>query len=165
MIRARVIGCGSALPKTIVTNDDLARRMETSDEWIRERTGIRQRHIAGEGEKTSDLALAAGREALLDAGIDANELDLVIVATTTADEHFPSVATMVQARLGMTRGAAFDVQAVCSGFIYGLSVADSMIRTGVRSGSIQLVNQAVKTHAHQTASSSRPVCTRPRAVG
>ena len=130
MIRARVIGCGAALPDNIVTNDDLAKRMDTSDEWIRERTGIRQRHIAAPDEKTSDLALRAAREALLDAAIDAGEVDLVIVATTTPDQSFPSVATMVQARLGMSRGAAFDVQAVCSGFIYGLSVADSMIRTG-----------------------------------
>jgi len=130
MIRARVIGCGACLPANIVTNDDLAKRMETSDEWIRDRTGIRQRHIAVEGEKTSDLALGAAREALTDAGIDAGELDMIIVATTTPDESFPATATVVQSRLGMTRGAAFDVQAVCSGFIYGLSVADSLIRTG-----------------------------------
>lgn len=130
MIRARVIGCGACLPANIVTNDDLAKRMDTSDEWIRERTGIRQRHIAVEGEKTSDLALGAAREALTDAGIDAGELDMIIVATTTPDESFPATATVVQSRLGMTRGAAFDLQAVCSGFIYGLSVADSLIRTG-----------------------------------
>jgi 3-oxoacyl-[acyl-carrier-protein] synthase-3 len=130
MIRSRVIGCGACLPANVVTNDDLAKRMETSDEWIRERTGIRQRHIAVEGEKTSDLALGAAREALTDAGIDAGELDMIIVATTTPDESFPATATVVQSRLGMTRGAAFDVQAVCSGFIYGLSVADSLIRTG-----------------------------------
>jgi 3-oxoacyl-[acyl-carrier-protein] synthase-3 len=130
VIRARVIGCGSFLPDNIVTNDDLAKRIDTSDEWIRERTGIRQRHIAGEGEKTSDLAVAAARAAIADAGIDAGELDMVIVATTTPDESFPSTATIVQARLGMSRGAAFDVQAVCSGFIYGMGVADSLIRTG-----------------------------------
>ena len=130
MIRSRVIGSGACLPSNIVTNDDLAKRMETSDEWIRERTGIRQRHIALNGEKTSDLALGAAREALIDAGIDAGELDMIIVATTTPDESFPATATVVQSRLGMTRGAAFDVQAVCSGFIYGLSVADSLIRTG-----------------------------------
>ena len=128
--RARIIGSGSYLPANIVTNDDLARRMDTSDEWIRERTGIRQRHIAVEGEKTSDLALGAARAALTDAGIDAGELDMIIVATTTPDESFPATATVVQARLGMHRGAAFDLQAVCSGFIYGLSVADSLIRTG-----------------------------------
>ncbi|MES2471909.1 MAG: beta-ketoacyl-ACP synthase III [Pseudomonadota bacterium] len=130
MIRARVIGSGSCLPSNIVTNDDLAKRMDTSDAWIRERTGITQRHIAVEGEKTSDLALGAARAALTDAGIDAGELDMIICATTTPDESFPATATIVQSRLGMTRGAAFDVQAVCSGFIYGMSVADSMIRTG-----------------------------------
>ncbi|HEX3753581.1 MAG TPA: beta-ketoacyl-ACP synthase III [Rhizomicrobium sp.] len=130
MIRARVIGCGAALPDNIVTNDDLAKRMDTSDEWIRERTGIRQRHVARKDEKTSDLALAASRVALTDAGIDAGELDMIICATTTPDESFPAVATIIQSRLGMARGAAFDVQAVCSGFIYGLSIADSFIRTG-----------------------------------
>src|SRR6201991_4068189 len=130
MIRARVIGCGSCLPSNVVTNDDLARKVDTSDAWIRERTGIQQRYIALPGEKTSDLALGAARAALIDAGIDAGELDMVICATTTRDESFPATATVVQSRLGMTRGAAFDVQAVCSGFIYGLSVADSLIRTG-----------------------------------
>ena len=130
MIRTRIIGSGAFLPDNIVSNDDLAKRIDTSDEWIRERTGIRQRHIVKEGEKTSDLALAAARAALKDAGIDAAELDLVICATTTPDETFPATATTVQAKLGMTRGAAFDLQAVCSGFIYGLSVADNMIRGG-----------------------------------
>src|SRR5579872_3334387 len=129
MIRTRVIGCGSALPANVVTNDDLAKRMDTSDEWIRERTGIRQRYIAVEGEKTSDLALGAARAALIDAGIDAGELDMIICATTTLDESFPATATIVQSRLGMFHGAAFDVQAVCSGFIYGMSIADSLIRT------------------------------------
>ncbi len=130
MIRARIIGAGSYLPSNIVTNDDLAKRMDTSDAWIRDRTGIIQRHIAVEGEKTSDLALGAARAALTDAGIDAGELDMIICATTTPDESFPATATIVQSRLGMTRGAAFDVQAVCSGFIYGMSIADSLIRTG-----------------------------------
>jgi 3-oxoacyl-[acyl-carrier-protein] synthase-3 len=130
VIRSRVIGCGAYLPSNIVTNDDLAKRMDTSDEWIRERTGIRQRHIALPGEKTSDLAVGAARAALSDAGIDAGELDMIICATTTPDESFPATATVVQSRLGMAHGAAFDVQAVCSGFIYGLAVADSMIRTG-----------------------------------
>ena len=130
MIRAKIIGSGAFLPDNIVTNDDLAKRMDTSDEWIRERTGIRQRYIAKDGEKTSDLALGAARAALTDAGIAVDALDMIICATTTPDESFPATATVVQARLGMTRGAAFDVQAVCSGFIYGLSVADSLIRTG-----------------------------------
>ena len=130
MIRARIIGSGSCLPANIVTNDDLAKRVDTSDAWIRERTGIIQRHIAVDGEKTSDLALGAARAALIDAGIDAGELDMIICATTTPDESFPATATIVQSRLGMTRGAAFDVQAVCSGFIYGMALADSLIRTG-----------------------------------
>jgi 3-oxoacyl-[acyl-carrier-protein] synthase-3 len=130
MIRSRVIGCGACLPANIVTNDDLAKRVDTSDEWIRERTGIRQRHIAVEGEKTSDLALGAARAALIDAGIDAGELDMIVCATTTPDESFPATATVVQARLGMAHGAAFDVQAVCSGFIYGMAVADSLIGDG-----------------------------------
>jgi 3-oxoacyl-[acyl-carrier-protein] synthase-3 len=130
MIRSRIIGCGAYLPSNIVSNDDLAKKMDTSDEWIRERTGIRQRHIALPSEKTSDLALGAARAALIDAGIDAGELDMIIMATTTPDESFPATATIVQSRLGMAHGAAFDLQAVCSGFIYGLAVADSMIRTG-----------------------------------
>jgi 3-oxoacyl-[acyl-carrier-protein] synthase-3 len=130
MIRSRIIGCGAYLPSNIVTNDDLAKKMDTSDEWIRERTGIRQRHIALPSEKTSDLALGAARAALIDAGIDAGELDMIVMATTTPDESFPATATIVQSRLGMAHGAAFDLQAVCSGFIYGLAVADSMIRTG-----------------------------------
>jgi 3-oxoacyl-[acyl-carrier-protein] synthase-3 len=130
MIRARIIGCGAFLPDNVVTNDDLARKVDTSDEWIRERTGIRQRYIAREGQNTSDLALGAARAALSDAVIGAGELDLIIVATTTPDRTFPSVGTMVQSRLNMAHGAAFDVQAVCSGFIYGLSLADSLIRTG-----------------------------------
>ncbi len=130
MIRARIIGSGICLPANIVTNDELAKKVDTSDAWIRERTGIHQRYIALPGEKTSDLAVGAAREALIDAGIDAGELDMIICATTTPDETFPATATIVQSRLGMAHGAAFDVQAVCSGFIYGLSVADSLIRTG-----------------------------------
>ena len=130
MIRARIIGSGICLPSNIVTNDDVAKKVDTSDEWIRERTGIRQRHIAVPGENTSDLALGAAREALSDAGMDANELDMIICATTTPDQSFPATATVVQSRLGMTHGAAFDVQAVCSGFIYGMAVADSLIKTG-----------------------------------
>ena len=130
MIRARVIGAGACLPSNIVTNDDLAKRVDTSDAWIRERTGIRQRYIAADGQTTSDLALGAARAALADAKIMVEALDMIICATTTPDESFPATATIVQSKLGMTRGAAFDVQAVCSGFIYGLSVADSMIRTG-----------------------------------
>ena len=130
IIRSVILGCGSALPANKVSNAELARKVDTSDEWIVERTGIRVRHIAGEGETTSSLACDAAQKALANAGVSASEIDLVIVATTTPDETFPSVATKVQARLGMTRGAAFDVQAVCSGFVYGLSVADNMIRGG-----------------------------------
>ena len=130
MIRSHVIGCGAYLPANIVTNAELASRMDTSDEWIRTRTGIRQRHIASPGEKTSDLALAAAKAAMENAGASADDIDLVICATTTPDETFPSVGTMIQSRLGMSRGAAFDVQAVCSGFIYALAVADNFIKSG-----------------------------------
>ena len=130
MIRSQILGCGAYLPKTILTNDELAKRVDTSDEWIRARTGIRARHVAGPGEKTSDLALEAARAALAHAGATGKDIDLVVCATTTPDETFPSVATTIQARIGMTRGAAFDVQAVCSGFIFGLAVADNFIRTG-----------------------------------
>jgi 3-oxoacyl-[acyl-carrier-protein] synthase-3 len=129
-VRSAVIGCGAYLPAKVVTNDDLSKLVDTSDEWIAERTGIRRRHFAGDGEKTSDLAMKAATAALADAGIAVADLDMVIVATTTPDNTFPSTATKVQAQLGMARGAAFDVQAVCSGFIYGLSVADGLIRTG-----------------------------------
>jgi len=128
--RSIALGCGGYLPERVLTNAEIARKIDTSDEWIFERTGIRQRHIAKDGETTADLAVEAGGRALLNAGIGADALDLVVVATTTPEETFPSVATRVQARLGMVRGAAFDVQAVCSGFIYGLSVADNFIRCG-----------------------------------
>jgi 3-oxoacyl-[acyl-carrier-protein] synthase-3 len=131
VIRSHVIGCGAYLPETVLTNHEIAQRIETSDEWIRERTGIRQRHIVRAGEKTSDLALQASRQALAAAGIDAGELDMIVCATTTPDETFPATATTLQARLGMIRGAAFDVQAVCSGFIYGMAVADNFIKTGM----------------------------------
>jgi 3-oxoacyl-[acyl-carrier-protein] synthase-3 len=130
VIRSHVIGCGAYLPQTILTNAELAKRVDTSDEWIRTRTGIRQRHIAVPGEKTSDLALKAAQAALANASATAADIDLIVVATTTPDETFPSVGTIVQAKLGMTRGFAFDVQAVCSGFIYALAVADSFIKTG-----------------------------------
>ena len=131
MVRRSVVaGCGAYLPEQIVTNDELAQRVDTSDEWIVQRTGIRSRHIAAEGEKTSDLAFAASRDALDDAGIAASDIDLVVLATATPDETFPSTATTVQASLGMTKGAAFDVQAVCSGFVYAMNVADNFVRLG-----------------------------------
>ena len=128
--RSVVLGCGAFLPARVVTNHDLSKLVDTSDEWIVERTGIKRRHMASEGETTSDLAYAAARAALDDAHVAVDEIDLIVVATTTPDDTFPSVATKIQARLGMTRGAAFDVQAVCSGFIFGLSVADNYIRVG-----------------------------------
>jgi 3-oxoacyl-[acyl-carrier-protein] synthase-3 len=128
--RSVVVGCGSYLPEKIVTNDELARRMDTSDEWITQRTGIKSRHIAADGEKTSDLALGAARRALAAAGMAPDDIDILVLATATPDETFPATATRVQAALGMNNGAAFDVHAVCSGFIYGLNVADNFIRVG-----------------------------------
>jgi len=128
--RSLIVGCGSYLPRRVLTNDELAQRLDTSDEWIVQRTGIRQRHIAAEGEFCSDLARQAGQRALAAAGIDANQLDLLIVATTTPDNTFPSTATKVQGQIGMTKGCAFDVQAVCSGFVYALAVADNFIKAG-----------------------------------
>jgi len=129
-LRSVVLGCGSYLPSRIVTNEELATRVDTTDEWIVQRTGIKQRHVAAEGEFTSDLALAAARNAIAHAGIGVDEIDMVIVATATPDNTFPATATKVQHKLGMTRGFAFDVQAVCSGFVYALSVADNFIKSG-----------------------------------
>jgi 3-oxoacyl-[acyl-carrier-protein] synthase III len=129
-VRSQVVGCGSYLPDRIVTNAELSRRLDTSDEWIVQRTGIRERRIAAEGELCSDLAFGAATAALTQAGMEGAELDLLIVATTTPDNTFPATATKVQARLGMQRGAAFDVQAVCSGFIYGLAIADNFLKSG-----------------------------------
>jgi 3-oxoacyl-[acyl-carrier-protein] synthase-3 len=117
----------------VVTNEELSKTMDTTDEWIRQRTGICQRHIAAEGEFTSHLAIKASQRALDHAGIAASDLDLIVLATATPDQTFPATATRVQAALGMTKGAAFDVQAVCAGFVYGVSVADSLIRTGLAS--------------------------------
>jgi 3-oxoacyl-[acyl-carrier-protein] synthase-3 len=131
VIRSQIVGCGAYLPSTVLTNEELAKRVDTSDAWIRERTGIRQRHVVIDGEKTSDLALQASRNALAMAGLDANELDMIVCATTTPDETFPATATTLQARLNMNHGAAFDVQAVCSGFVYGMAIADSLIKTGM----------------------------------
>jgi 3-oxoacyl-[acyl-carrier-protein] synthase-3 len=129
-MRARIIGTGSYLPPRIVTNDELAQRVDTSDEWIVSRTGIRQRHIADDGQSSSDLALEASREALRAAGVKPDGLDLIIVATSTPDYVFPSTACLLQAKLGARGCPAFDVQAVCSGFVYGLAVADNFIRAG-----------------------------------
>ncbi len=130
MRRSIIVGTGSALPPAIVSNADLALRLDTSDAWIVERTGIRERRIAAEGVKTSDLAVEAATRALEAAGLVAADIDLVIVATATPDQTFPATATTVQARLGMTHGAAFDVAAVCSGFIYALTVADALLKAG-----------------------------------
>ena len=130
MIRSEILGCGSYLPERCVTNDELSKTVDTSDEWIRSRSGIAQRHFAAEGEYTSDLAFAAATRALEHAGVDVSELDLIICATTTPDNTFPSTAAKVQHKLGMTKGAAFDLQAVCSGFVYGLAVADNFIKCG-----------------------------------
>lgn len=130
LLRSVVKGCGGYLPEKIVTNDDLAERVETSDEWIVRRTGIRRRHIAASGQYTSDLAVAAAREALAHAGIGTEDIDLIVVATTTPDTTFPATAARVQAKLGIAKGFAFDVQAVCSGFVYALTIADNFLRLG-----------------------------------
>ncbi|WP_455373594.1 beta-ketoacyl-ACP synthase III [Limibacillus halophilus] len=130
VFRSRIVGCGHYLPQRVVTNADLEKIIDTSDEWIRKRTGIQARHIAAEGELTSDLARSAAQEALKNAGRKAEDLDLIVLATSTPDETFPATATRVQAQLGMTSGAAFDVQAVCSGFVYALSVADNFVKAG-----------------------------------
>ncbi len=128
--RSRILGCGSYLPARVLTNDELAGQIETSDDWIVTRTGIKRRHIAADGELTSDLGAEAARRALAHAGITAESVDLIIVATSTPDDTFPATATQVQAKLGSTTGAAFDVQAVCSGFVFALAVADNFIRAG-----------------------------------
>ncbi|HEX5788450.1 MAG TPA: beta-ketoacyl-ACP synthase III, partial [Woeseiaceae bacterium] len=130
MTYSRIAGTGSYLPEKVVTNADLEERLETSDAWIRERTGIRRRHVAAAGETTSDMALIATRNALDVAGLAPDDVDLLLVATTTPDKIFPATACIVQRKLGMSRGAAMDVQAVCSGFVYGLDIADRYIRTG-----------------------------------
>lgn len=130
MIYSRIAGTGSFLPSAPVTNDELAKRVDTSDEWIRTRTGIRQRHLAAPGQTASDLALEASRNAIAAAGIDAGDIDLIIVATSTPDFVFPSTACLLQAKLGVKGCPAFDLQAVCSGFVYALATADKFIRSG-----------------------------------
>lgn len=129
-IRSAVLGCGAYLPEKILTNHDLALQVDTSDEWITERTGIKARHIAAKGELTSDLALAASRDALKAAGVEASSIDLIVLATSTPDQTFPATAVTVQAGLGIDHGFAFDVQAVCSGFVYALNTADNFLRAG-----------------------------------
>ena len=127
---ARIVGTGSYLPERVMTNADIEQLVETSDSWIRERTGIRERRIAADGETTCDLAEKAARRALKAAGVAPREVDLIVVGTTTADQIFPSTACLLQARLGIHGPAAFDVQAVCTGFVYALGVADQFMRTG-----------------------------------
>lgn len=129
-IRSVVLGCGSYLPEQVVTNAQLAARIETSDEWIVQRTGIRERHIAAEGEFTSHLAIKAAQAALTDAGVDAQSIELIVLATSTPDNTFPATAVAVQHGLGINHGAAFDLQAVCSGFVFALATADNFLRTG-----------------------------------
>ena len=129
--RSVIIGTGSALPRRVVTNQELAAQVDTSDEWIVERSGIRQRYIAGEGETTSSLAIDAARAALAAAGLEGHQIGLIVLATTTPDQTFPASATIVQDALGANGGIAFDVAAVCSGFLYAMGVADSMLRTGM----------------------------------
>lgn len=131
MVYSRILGTGSYLPANVVTNAMLAERVDTSDEWIVSRTGIRARHIADDNEKTSDLALKAARAAIADAGIDAGEIDLIVLATTTPDMVFPSTACLLQEKLGIHGCPAFDVQAVCAGFMYALVTADNYIKSGM----------------------------------
>jgi 3-oxoacyl-[acyl-carrier-protein] synthase-3 len=135
-IRSVVAGCGSYLPERVVTNDDLSKFVDTTDDWIVERSGIHQRHLAADGELTSDLGLAAAQAALKNAGMTADDIDLIVVATTTPDDTFPATATKIQMRLGMHHGAAFDIQAVCSGFVYAMSVADNFVKTGQSKGAL-----------------------------
>ena len=130
MIRSVVLGCGSYLPTRVLTNIELAQTVDTSDEWIVQRTGIHERRIAAPGELTSDLSLAAARAALAHAKVDAQAIDLIVLATSTPDQTFPATAVTVQDRLGIHHGAAFDLQAVCSGFVYALATADGLLRTG-----------------------------------
>ena len=130
MIYSRIAGTGSYLPERVVTNQELESRISTSDEWIVSRTGIEARHVAAEGELTSDLALNAAKNAMAAAGVTADDIDLIVVATTTPDMVFPSTACLLQAKLGIKRGAAFDVQAVCTGFIYALATADKFVASG-----------------------------------
>jgi 3-oxoacyl-[acyl-carrier-protein] synthase III len=129
-VRSVVVGSGGYLPEKVLTNADIAKIVDTSDEWIQQRTGIKERHIAAEGELTSDLAVAASRKALADANLTADDIDMIVMATSTPDNTFPAAAVTVQEKLGITRGAAYDVQAVCSGFLFGLSTADAMLRAG-----------------------------------
>ncbi|MGZ5841627.1 MAG: beta-ketoacyl-ACP synthase III [Xanthobacteraceae bacterium] len=130
VMRSVVLGCGSYLPSRVVTNSDLSRMVDTTDEWITQRTGIRERRIAADGETTSAMGIKAAQAALAAAGVDAQSIDLVVLATSTPDNTFPASAVAIQAGLGITQGAAFDLQAVCSGFVFSLATVDSLLRTG-----------------------------------
>ncbi|MGX7743666.1 beta-ketoacyl-ACP synthase III [Rhodopseudomonas parapalustris] len=130
VIRSVVLGCGAYLPERVLTNEELARTVDTSDEWIVQRTGIRERHIAADGEFTSHLATRAAQAALDNAGLTADQIDLIVLATSTPDHTFPATAVQVQAALGMTHGVAFDLQAVCSGFVFAVATADNYLRAG-----------------------------------
>ena len=130
VIRSVIRGVGAYLPKRVLTNAELSQMVDTNDEWIRERTGISARHIAADGELTSDLAIAAAKQALVRANVDPVEIDLVICATATPDRTFPATATRIQASLGISKGAAFDLQAVCSGFVYAMTTADNFLKSG-----------------------------------
>jgi 3-oxoacyl-[acyl-carrier-protein] synthase III len=129
MLRSVVLGCGSYLPSRVLSNAELSAMVDTSDDWITQRTGIRERHIAAAGETTSDMAIAASNAALAAAGVDAQSIDLIVLATSTPDNTFPASAVTVQAGLGITHGAAFDLQAVCSGFVFALATADGLLKT------------------------------------
>ena len=128
--RSILAGCGAYLPDRVIDNHELAKIVDTSDEWIKQRTGIEKRHVAADGEYTSDLAVRAADQALKRANLSASQIDLIIVATTTPDQTFPATATKVQADLGIINGAAFDIQAVCAGFVYAMTVADNFLRSG-----------------------------------
>ena len=128
--RSILAGCGAYLPDRVIDNHELAKIVDTSDEWIKQRTGIERRHVAADGEYTSDLAVRAADKALKRANLSASQIDLIVVATTTPDQTFPATATKVQADLGITNGAAFDIQAVCAGFVYAMTVADNFLRAG-----------------------------------
>ena len=130
IVRSQVVGVGSYLPEKVLTNDDLAKTVDTSDAWIVKRTGIKQRHIAADGELTSDLGREAALRAMSAAQVKPQDVDLIVLATTTPDNTFPATAARIQSQLGVTKGPAFDVQAVCSGFVFGLAMADNMLRLG-----------------------------------
>lgn len=155
MIRARIIGTGSYLPARVLSNAELAAKVDTSDEWIVERTGIRQRHVVAAGEFTSDLATAAAQRALESAGLSADDIDLIIVATATPDQTFPACATVVQHKLGMTHGVAFDIAAVCSGFLYALTVANAMLTSGAHRTALVI---GAETFSHLLDWEDRTTC-------